>query len=205
MGNRSEEKAYIDLICYPLNSLGPETRVGIWFQGCDIGCDDCIATFTWQQTNNNLISVKELVYKIQKYETNRLTISGGEPFNQPKVLYSLLLKVRENFDDILIYSGYEYNYLKQRFSYILELVDVLIDGPFVKTLPTKKAYKGSKNQKMYIFNKSLIRLYESYIMKTKENLQLYQTEDKVYVLGIPHISDTKNIQKVLNGGLEDER
>ncbi len=204
MDNKSNEKAYIDLVCHPLSTLGPYTRVGIWFQGCDIGCHDCIATFTWKQTDEKLMTINDLVYKIKEYGVHRLTISGGEPFNQPDALYDLLVKSKKNFDDILVYSGYEYEYLQKNFSNILDLIDVLVDGPFINTLYTNKIYKGSKNQKMYIFNNNLINDYGQYMVKKKGKLQLYQIENDTYILGIPNISDTKKIQKILNGVLEDE-
>ena len=59
-----------------------------------------------------------------------------------------------------------------------------------------------------VFNNAIVVNGIEDIEQLDYNTPIYlysQTEDKVYVLGIPHISDTKNIQKVLNGGLEDER
>ena len=199
MGNKSEEKVYIDLISYPLNSLGPDTRVGIWFQGCDIGCNGCISTYTWEQTEDKLMNIDELAYKLNNFKTKKLTISGGEPFNQAKGLQKLLVSIRKKFDDILIYSGYEYEYLQQNHSSILQLVDVLIDGPFLQEEPTQKIYKGSKNQRMYIFNNNLIKLYKKHMTKTNRKLQLHIMKNQQYILGIPDINDSKKIQKILNG------
>ncbi len=198
MGNQSNQKIYIDLVQYPLRCLGPGTRVGVWFQGCDIGCSGCISTYTWEQTKEKLTTVNELVLDLKSFPVKRLTISGGEPFMQPASLYHMLKNIRKDFDDIMIYSGYKYEYLSKEFLHILDLIDVLIDGSFKKELPTKKVYKGSKNQKMYIFNQDLIDTYSDYILETKKTLQLHQAKEEVYVLGIPEIKDAEDIKKILS-------
>lgn len=194
-----EQEIYIDLIFHPLVCLGPNERIGIWFQGCTIGCKDCIAKHTWEQTVDKKMGIKTLVEKVTSYKSRRLTISGGEPFDQPEALLVFLQRVRNDFDDILIYSGYEYEYLRKHFLNILEVVDVLVDGKFMKNLESNKAYKGSKNQRMYIFTPNLIPLYENYIKISKDTLQIHTTQNDIYVLGIPRIDDAKNIQKILNG------
>ena len=204
MDIESNKKIYIDLICYPLNVLGPDTRVGIWFQGCDIGCDGCISQYTWKQTDDKLKDLDDVVLELKQYKTNRLTISGGEPFFQPDSLYTLILKVRDKFDDILLYSGYEYSYLNKKYPHILNLIDVLVDGKFNKDLPTKEVYKGSSNQKIYIFNQKLMKKYIEYINKKKDKLEIFNKDDDLYILGIPNIQDTKQIQEILNGENKNE-
>lgn len=199
MDDQSNQKIYVDLVFHPLYCLGPSERIGVWLQGCDIGCNDCIAVHTWEQTDDKLIKITDLVDEIKNFNSKRLTISGGEPFNQPQSLYSFLQEIRMDFDDILIYSGYEYKYLSKKFPKILALVDVLVDGPFKKELETTKNYKGSKNQKMYIFNTKLVPIYEEYLADNKSKLQVHQIKNDLYVLGIPHISDSQNIKKMLNG------
>lgn len=199
MDDQSNQKVYIDLVFHPLHCLGPNKRIGVWFQGCNIGCIDCIAVHTWEQTENKLMTVTDLIDEVKCINISRLTISGGEPFNQSKALYAFLQGIRMYFDDILIYSGYEYKYLHKKYPEILELVDVLVDGPFKKELETTKNYKGSKNQKMYIFNNNLVSSYEKYLRENKKVLQVHQIKNNIYVLGIPHVSDSKNIQKILNG------
>lgn len=199
MGYKSNKKIYIDFIYYPLKTLGPSERVGIWFQGCDIGCKGCISKHNWVQTDDKLISLKELYKNIKQYNCKKLTISGGEPFNQSEELFELLINIRNSFTDIMIYSGYEYEYLKDNYEHILNLVDVAVTGPFIKELNTNKNYKGSKNQKMYIFNKNLLNIYSEYIFTKKKELQICFSDNEVYLLGIPNAKDTKIIEEILNG------
>jgi len=188
---------YIDLLHYPLISLGPDIRIGVWLQGCSIHCDGCMSKHTWKKKKENLINIKKFCKEITSINIKNITISGGEPFDQPKALFHLLKCIRNDVEDILVYSGYKYEYIKQNFSYILEYIDVLIDGPFNKTLPTNKIYKGSKNQKIYIFNKKLIDKYLLFMTQTDRNIQIINKNNKMYILGIPHINDFTKIKNNL--------
>lgn len=201
MDSNSKEKVYIDLVHYPLSTLGPLERIGVWFQGCNIYCKDCISPHNFIQTEDKIMSINELSnLLINMNSCNKITISGGEPFYQPNALYELLLNIRFKFDDILIYSGYKFEDLVEKHSKIFGLIDVLIDGPFKKELPTNKIYKGSKNQRMFIFNKNLIELYSNYMSIDKKMLQIHKTKEKMYLLGIPEIQDSKYIIQLINGG-----
>jgi len=185
---------YINLIHYPTLSLGPGKRVGIWLQGCNIRCKDCMSKHTWDKDEQYLKSIEDVCKEILSYNSSNITISGGEPFDQPQALFKFLKYIRNYFDDILIYSGYTYEYLKNKFSYILQYIDVLIDGPFDKSLPTDKIYKGSENQRIFLFNKTLIDKYILFMTQTKRNLQFIQQNNNIYILGIPHINDYEKIK-----------
>lgn len=199
MDIKSKQKIYVDLIHYPVRTLGPKNRVGIWLQGCNILCKDCISPHNLIQTENKLMYLDDLVkYLLAIDNCNRLTISGGEPFFQSKALFELLSRIRFKFKDILIYSGHSFEYLEQKHSKILDLIDVLIDGKFDNKLPTKKAYKGSDNQRIFVFNKDLIHIYSQYIKINKKMLQLYRVDNSLYLLGIPEIKDRKNLKELLS-------
>jgi anaerobic ribonucleoside-triphosphate reductase activating protein len=198
----SSKHMYVNMIYYPVLSLGPGKRVGIWTQGCNIKCKGCISKHTWNKDKKYLMSIEKICKTVISYNSPNLTISGGEPFDQPKALLEFLKKIRNYFNDILIYSGYTYEYLKKNFSEILYYVDVLIDGPFKQNLPTNKIYKGSENQRIFLFNKSLIDKYIIFMTETKRNLQFIKYNNNIYVLGIPHINDSINVNlslKVKNG------
>ena len=187
MEDRAFEKIYINLIAYPLFTLGPLKRVGIWFQGCSIGCKGCISKHTWIKEQKYKRELKEVVKEIKEFECKNITISGGEPFDQPEALFLLLKEIREEFEDILVYSGYRYEELSKKFPFIIELIDVLIDGEFIKEKPSNKLYRGSTNQRMFVFNQKLISRYKEFfkIIKSKESFQLYFYQDRLYSLGIP--------------------
>jgi|SRR5262245_18739874 len=63
---------------------------------------------------------------------------GGEPFLQPKGLLALTRALKRRDQHVTLYTGYTLKDLISRddrtISRILELADILIDGPFVKEL-----------------------------------------------------------------------
>jgi len=200
--NNENPPIFINLTYYPIFSLGPGTRVGIWFQGCSIRCEKCIAPYSWELKDEYKTSVKSIIRKILKFKKNgcdSMTISGGEPFDQPAALCKLVSSLKINgFNDILVYSGYRFDYLKSHHSEILKNIDVLIDGPFVYGMESSYNYKGSENQNIIFLNDDarIKEKYAGYCLDKKENrdLQVIGVDEKVYVIGIPRQSDTDIIK-----------
>jgi anaerobic ribonucleoside-triphosphate reductase activating protein len=193
----------INLIYAPVLTLGPGIRIGIWFQGCSIRCKGCISKHTWgfdkkyQKTIAQVID--QINYYSEIYNTKSITISGGEPFDQSASLYIFLKKLKKlKFNDILLYSGYKFNYLQKNHGDILKYIDVLIDGPFIESKKTNKIYKGSNNQRMYILNKSLSPIYQEYKKQLKnKKLQVITKDNEIYLIGIPDIDFSKKFSKNL--------
>lgn len=195
------KELFINLIHYPVYSLGIGKRIGIWFQGCSIGCKDCISANTWKQENKHKKTTEDISLELKNYASivDGISISGGEPFQQPEGLYKLLIELKNNnYEDILVYSGYDFGYLKQNFSEHLELIDVLIDGKFITGLETEFNWKGSENQNMNILtkNQSLKEKYMEYKVLKNEprKLQIVEKKHDIYVLGIPKQKDAGAIK-----------
>ena len=98
----------ISRVHYPVSSLGPGRRVGLWFQGCSIRCTGCISTDTWA-FGKGVIEISEILELLDSWlpESDGITITGGEPFDQPDQLRQILSHCR-NYDhiSIFVYSGY---------------------------------------------------------------------------------------------------
>jgi len=199
----SNTSVLINLIYAPVLTLGPGIRVGVWFQGCSIKCKGCISKHTWEFDKKYKKTIAQVIdqinYYSEIYNTKSITISGGEPFDQNSSLYILLKKLKElKFNDILLYSGYKFNYLQKNYGDILKYIDVLIDGPFIESKKTNKIYKGSNNQRMYILNKSLSPIYQEYKKQLKnKKLQLITKDNEIYLIGIPDIDFSKKFSKNL--------
>jgi anaerobic ribonucleoside-triphosphate reductase activating protein len=199
----SNASVLINLIYAPVLTLGPGIRIGVWFQGCSIRCKGCISKHTWEFDKKYKKTIAQVIdqinYYSEIYNTKSITISGGEPFDQNSSLYILLKKLKElKFNDILLYSGYKFNYLQKNYGDILKYIDVLIDGPFIESKKTNKIYKGSNNQRMYILNKSLSPIYKEYKKQLKnKKLQLITKDNETYLIGIPDIDFSKKFGKNL--------
>ena len=88
-----------------------------------------------------------------------VTFSGGDPMFQAKGFAELAQAIRKESDKtIWCFTGFKYeNILKNPAQKkLLELVDVLVDGPFVKALADKDLFfRGSSNQRLINVKKSL--------------------------------------------------
>ena len=190
----------ISLIHYPVYCLGIGRRIGIWLQGCSIGCPGCISTHTWNTDGGIALRVGDVIEETLKANVRAgITISGGEPFDQPDALFELIKGLRkEGFKDIMIYSGYDYNRLYRERPQILDMIDVLIDGRFIKGDETGFVWKGSDNQNMIILSKdkALREEYEDYMSRwgLRRTLQAIESRGRIYVIGIPDQKDSERIR-----------
>lgn len=102
------------------------------------------------------MNVTEIVERLLAPEgepRDGVTILGGEPFLQPKGLLALMRSLKQREQHVTLYTGYTLDDLVGRndhpISQILELTDILIDGPFVKELSGNAGeYVGSTNQRI---------------------------------------------------------
>jgi anaerobic ribonucleoside-triphosphate reductase activating protein len=78
---------------FPVTTLGPGQRIGLWVQGCHIQCPGCLSRDTWESDPAREVEL-ELVLAWCRYVAPEgcggVTISGGEPFEQPAALAALL-------------------------------------------------------------------------------------------------------------------
>ena len=173
-------------IYFPVKTLGPGNRVGIWMIGCDRHCEGCISP-EWQiYDSSKEVSVSDIIGMIKMIPGNidGFTISGGEPFYKPEALSLLVDELSEISDDILIFTGYTIEELKtlEWADKILEKCAALIDGPYIKDLNDGKGLKGSSNQRCHIF-----RYPERYsgIESQMRMLQPVLYDNNMVSIGIP--------------------
>lgn len=194
---------------YPVTALGPGVRAGIWFQGCTIGCPGCLSRDTWPASPSTAVPVASVLSWLASLDVvEGVTISGGEPFQQPAALRALLLGIHEwrgsRPVDILIYSGYVISKLSRdpESRDILELCDSVVTGPYIERLNDGSGLKGSSNQRIV----SLTPLGASRYGSLEEDRQRMQVcvEDgaegrRVYYIGIPRRGDMDRLSAVLDG------
>ena len=151
----------INKLHFPVTVLGPGRRIGIWVQGCSIGCKGCISQDTWPRDESKALAVADLLAwceQISGHALDGVTISGGEPFDQPAALNELLRglarwRERRKLDfDILCYSGYPLATLRERHSALLGRLDAVIAEPYIDALPSAHPWCGSANQKLTLLS-----------------------------------------------------
>ena len=179
-------------ILYPVRVLGPGERVGLWLSGCNRGCKGCSNPELWQRKPEFEISTDNLLRLIHKisdaHPVDGFTISGGEPFDQAQDLSEFVKEISVISDDILIYSGYKIEELRNRndtsTEYILNNAAMLIDGAYIEELNDNSLLRGSFNQKIHILNSGYSALYQKYLSETHNQIQNFTTVDGIVSVGI---------------------
>lgn len=131
----------------------------LWFQGCLYECLGCHNLESWPIDGGKVYAIDDVIKEIKKHPHNDgLTLSGGDPLLQISALKVLLPQLKSLDLNIWLYSGDVYeNLIKDpNFLEIIKYIDVLVDGPFVKSLlDLSLSYRGSKNQRLIDVKKTL--------------------------------------------------
>ena len=152
-----DEKLSVARIYYPVKTLGPGNRIGIWTTGCSKNCPGCISPELQAYDPEKELAVEDIIELIRSipHPIDGFTISGGEPFFNPSGLDALVRELVKINDDVLIYTGYTLRELKEssvpQIESILERCAVLIDGPYREELNDNCGLRGSSNQCIHIF------------------------------------------------------
>ena len=158
---------YLNRCNFPVTSLGFGMRVGIWVQGCSIGCRGCVVPETWKIRPEHAVELGALVRAVEPWlnKADGVTISGGEPFEQPEALEVLIAEIRSrSAGDVLVYSGFTAASLRRRFATIMTNIDVLISEPFIAGLRDDDRLRGSSNQQIHLLTPLAHRRYTEAVL-----------------------------------------
>ena len=184
-------RLFVSLVHYPVYTLGPGVRVGLWTQGCRIRCKGCMSEHTWEFREETAMPIAEVAQRLRSFGCPRLTISGGEPLDQAEALRALLTEIRPSFSDVLLYTGYRMEKIRKKWEWVLTLVDAVVDSPFRLGLETDALHKGSANQRFFLLNPALKALYLPWASAKKDKkLQVAWRPEGVYIIGIPYQRDS---------------
>ena len=195
---------------FPVTTLGPGRRIGLWLQGCSIGCPGCVARDTWEADESRLIEVQDVLDWCRRTAPggcDGVTISGGEPFEQPQALGALLAGLRAWREepsvrafDILCYSGFDLARLRRRHAALLAQLDLLIPEPYVDGMPRGGRWRGSANQPLLALStlgRERCAEFTAAEPEGKGALQISVQEDHVMCIGIPERRDMHRLQSAV--------
>jgi anaerobic ribonucleoside-triphosphate reductase activating protein len=191
---------------YPVTALGPGKRIGIWTQGCSIQCPGCVSQDTWPDDRSKAMPVDDLLAwckRVAGGAAEGITISGGEPFDQPKPLARLLDGLHRWRDtltqpfDILCYSGYRVEKLQKEHAPLLRRLDALVCDPYVEALATQRLWRGSDNQRLIVLSDLGAARFGKYVDAPADEPKRFQVVadgKRVWFVGIPQRGDLERIE-----------
>ena len=135
---------------------GPGIRCTLFVSGCSHKCIGCHNKETINPNYGEEFTeevIQRILNDLKDTRINRkgLTISGGDPlfYKNVKEVVSLAKRVKEECPDkdIWLWTGFKMSELDSEQRKILDYVDFIVDGRFVKELkdPSLK-FRGSSNQ-----------------------------------------------------------
>jgi anaerobic ribonucleoside-triphosphate reductase activating protein len=166
---------------------GPGDRFVIWTQGCRKMCKNCYNPETWSHYRNNLIDIDLLVEEIKNSSISGVTISGGDPFEQPEELFYLLREIKQLdlSDGVIVFSGYTIDEIRVReeLRKCLDYIDVLIDGLYIDEKRITNGLAGSSNQEFYFLTDKISR--DS--LQIDQEVEIHSLGELIQITGFPLI------------------
>lgn len=195
----------ISRIHFPVTTLGPGKRIGIWLQGCSIQCRGCVSVDTWQRAKETH-SIGQVCAAVEPFlsTANGVTITGGEPFDQAPALAELLHSLRSHLAadiDILVYSGYPIAAIQNHLDQWPGLIDALISAPFEVNAPQTQALMGSDNQELHLLTPlghARFRPFQRCRQVEDDRLDvMFDADGTAWLAGIPRRGDMERLQAIL--------
>jgi anaerobic ribonucleoside-triphosphate reductase activating protein len=137
---------------------GPGARFVVWFQGCTLGCPGCFNPTTHDPGGGRAMPVDELIDELigelgrARPGIEGVSLSGGEPLQQPEAARALLDAARGLGLSTLAFSGYTVDEIRglPGGPDVLARLDVLIDGRYVAPDRLATGLRGSANQRIQL-------------------------------------------------------
>lgn len=131
---------------------GPGFRTSIYCAGCHHECPGCHNPQSWDPRGGRDVTTEEVMRIIEADPYANVTFSGGDPMYQAEGFAELAQAIRQRTKKtIWCYTGFTYESIVNvpRYRMLLDLIDVLVDGPFVKSLRSEELlFRGSNNQRL---------------------------------------------------------
>ena len=196
---------------FPVTTLGYGRRLGLWVQGCGIGCRGCVSRDTWDPRGGWEADAADVIAWCEARRArgiDGMTISGGEPFQQPRALAGLLEALDawrgglERPFDVLCYSGLPLGSLRRRHADILARLDALIPEPYVEGTPGAASpapgrWRGSANQPLVALTPLGRARYGDGAQAAEgaPRMQVSVERGAVWFIGIPRPGDLDKLEE----------
>lgn len=155
---------------------GPGCRVSLFVSGCPHHCKGCFNPESWDYRAGHRFTegvANHIIELLQNPHYDGFSVLGGEPLcpNNVVEVYRLIKRVKESINrdlSIWVWTGYtidHFSFIENYFGAVdmrspenkyratcqtlLNMIDVLVDGPFIEEeKDLKLQYCGSRNQRL---------------------------------------------------------
>ena len=138
---------------------GPGFRTAIYAAGCKHQCKGCHNPQSWDFKAGRAMTTDQIMQIIKQDPFANVSFSGGDPMYQPEGFAELAQAIRSQTNKtIWCWTGFSFEMLLRmpKQMELLELIDVLVDGPYVEALrDTHLLFRGSPNQRLIDVKASL--------------------------------------------------
>ena len=155
--------------CDIANGIG--VRTTLFVSGCTNHCEECFQPQTWDFDYGKPFTeavADEVIASCKPYYVNGLTLLGGEPFepSNQRALVPFLYRFREECPGKTVWAFSGFTLDRELLvdgshprcevtDEMLSLIDVLVDGRFVRVLKDiSLRFRGSSNQRVIDLNKT---------------------------------------------------
>ncbi len=159
---------------------------------------------TWAE-GKGATTVDEVVRAVAPWlaEADGVTISGGEPFDQPDALAALLSELPlRDAQDVLLYSGYPYEQIEALPAVRQGRIDALMSEPYLVDAPQTLPLRGSDNQRLHLLTElGRLRFSEFQAPGAASGKSLdvmFDDDGTVWIAGIPKSGDMARLRSVLS-------
>lgn len=174
--DKSGNLIYVAKVVEATATDGPGLRNSLYVSGCGLRCPGCHNSHLWPLQSGERREVKDVYAELMRNGLD-ISILGGEPLMQYGAVYELCRMLRVDNGDgrnVWLYTGYTIDEVNMWFPDILDLVDVVVDGPFIEALKDDSlVFRGSSNQRIW----EILHTENNYAFHDITNF--YQLNDKV--------------------------
>lgn len=195
--------------------LGPGQRAVIWLHGCPRGCEGCILPEACEPETAIKVLVTEVAdWVLAQDGIEGVTFSGGEPMLQSRAVVTLVKLLREQNRQLsyVLYTGYTFEELEEENHawrrVLLENIDLLIDGPYLREHHGSYLWRASANQRLIPLSPRYRGLVQGLTPETDvgAGLEMSASGDGFGFIGIPPEPEFRDklSEKLAGHGLQEK-
>lgn len=198
-------KIQVNRVAHPVTVLGPGRRVGVWVQGCHIGCPGCASVDTWDTEGGETLDTAALACELAEIvnadDLTGITLTGGEPTEQATELTDLVIRLRDEVKDrpidVLMFTGRSAKAAERAAPNLWAVVDAAICGPYRQSRPGTEALIASTNQILVVRTELGAERMGELERTTPTMLQAHVGDGEITLVGLPGPGDLPRIEAAL--------